>query len=73
MPGGRHLIHAYYKVGPDAAAVIDRNGPLKDAVKGALILFAGLSIPLTLFGPFGTMLFTALLVGAVVYRRRRRK
>lgn len=73
MPGGETLIHTYYRFGPGAAAVVEHSPLLKQTLKGALTVFAGVTIPLSLLGPFGTLFLGALVVGVAVIRRRRRK
>ncbi len=73
MPGGRHLIHTYYRFGPAAAQVVEQSPALKATLSGALTVFAAATIPLTLLGPFGTLLMAVLFTGAAVYRKRRRK
>ena len=73
VPGGARLIRAYYDVGPELASVVERDYALKTFMKGALTVVAVLTIPLTLLGPFGTVLALSLWIGVAGYRRRRRQ
>ncbi|MCP4606751.1 MAG: hypothetical protein GY847_40635 [Proteobacteria bacterium] len=77
LPGGKALISAYYSNGPALAAVIGDNVILGSIAQGALAIFAGLTIPLTVLGPTGAagacaLAFFGVVFGLVIARRRRR-
>ena len=71
MPGGRALIEAYYRVGPSLAAVIADRPMLKSAVQAGLVVFAGMTVPLSALGPlYSLLLGLALVFGIILYKRR---
>jgi hypothetical protein len=74
LPGGKSIIAAYYDIGPGAAEVVAKSEILSAATRGALIITAGLTIPLTALGPVGsavTLVLLGLILGLIIARRRR--
>ncbi len=70
IPGGEHLVAAYYRVGPSAAAVVEDRPALRGLTVGVLTLAAGLSLPLSLLGPLGTLGLALAAFGTLFIRRR---
>ncbi len=76
LPGGQALVAAYYDLGPAAASVVEDAETLRGVTRGALILFAGMTRPLSALGPKGAAGVGLLALGAVAFGiviTRRRK
>lgn len=72
LPGGEQVIAAYYRVGPQAATIIEGHPVLRIVAIGVLTAAAGLSVPWSLLGPIGSLLGVLLIAGALVFRRKTR-
>jgi hypothetical protein len=73
LPGGNQVIAAYYRVGPSMARAVENHPTLRAVTVGILTAAAGLSIPLSILGPLGTLSFLVLISGTFIIRKRIRR